>query len=148
MATAAICGSFGGVVMPISFQVDTARQLILTSAHGQVNFAEVMEYFRELRAHAQFQPTFFELFDLRATSGMSITAGEISQLAQIPVFAPAARRALVAQSALIFGLCRMFTAYCAANGQHNIGVFDNLPEARHWLGLADTSGAESLQIAS
>lgn len=134
--------------MPISFQIEPARRLVAARAHGHLNYAEVTGYYHDLRAHVNFRSYCSEMVDLRDVQGVGITAVEISELARNSIFDPEAKRALVTSSDLVFGLCRMFTAYSSFYGQHKIGVFHEMEEGRRWLGFDDKPSAQSIRIAS
>ena len=134
--------------MPITYHIDSARQLVTVRASGRVTYRDVVLYYRDLRASLASHPLLSELADLREVSGAEITASEISSLANMAVFGATAKRALVTQSDLVYGLCRMFIAYSSFNAEHNISVFHEMEEGRRWLELDDSPEAESIRIAS
>jgi hypothetical protein len=134
--------------MPITYHIDSVRQLVTVRASDKATYGDVLAYYRDLRADPDFSPQFSELVDLREVTGTRLTAAEISSLASMPVFETTARRALVTGSDLIFGLCRMFVAYSVANADHNIGIFHGMDEGWRWLDLDVRPETDSIRIAS
>ena len=63
---------------------------------------------------------------------MELTNDQIKSLARQPLFAAKARRAIVADSGLHYGLGRMFHAYSEAQ---TVEIFPRLGEAVQWVGV-------------
>ena len=117
--------------MPFLFHVDESTRVFHVQAIGEVNDAELMDLSNGLRQEAAFVSGYPILCDCSA-----LTAGLISS-SRIESLAMAARSrtnfvALVAPSAVAFGLARMYQIFSDPEDAR-IHVFAGVDEAMAWL---------------
>jgi hypothetical protein len=83
---------------------------------------------------SSFDPAFHQLADFGAVTRVSINAEGIRLLATRNFFGSQSRRCIVALTAEIFGLARMFQIFPVVNGaQEQLRVFRDRKEALLWL---------------
>ena len=130
--------------MPTGFDIDVARRLVLCRCWGVLTSGELVAHYRALRADPDFDPEFSQLADLRDVTAFEVDARAISSEALLETFAHTARRALIAQSDVGFGLSRMYASY-ADSASQNVQVFRTQRDAEEWLGLRERriAGARS-----
>jgi hypothetical protein len=88
-----------------------------------------------------FDPSFSQLGDLSAVTGIDITADEVRIVAETSMFSLTARRALVGDSPEVYGLARMFSILRDFRGDREIRVFRSRKEALAWLLLEQDQAA-------
>lgn len=122
--------------MPCNYTIYKDKGLVVTTASEVFTFAEAMAHEDKIYSDPDFDPTFVHLIDGTGISRTEITASEISTLARRTGFSPKSRKALVVNSALLFGLARMFEAYLQLSGAaESVSVFKERGEALAWLGI-------------
>lgn len=119
--------------MPAEYQIDHARQLVLSRAHGVTTTADYLAHGHRLRADPDFRPDYRQLWDLTEITKGNTNFSELSDMAKVNIFAPTARRALLASSDVAFGLGRMFQMLRETKGETGIRVFRDREEALRWL---------------
>jgi hypothetical protein len=120
--------------MPCECELDLSRRWVKVRAWGLVTYAEVMAARRKFTADPDFQPDFFQLYDVREVTRASLTAIEVVELAKAPIFAPTSRRACITTNGETYGILRMFQIYRALNnGQEQIRLFKSIDDAEAWL---------------
>ncbi len=122
--------------------------MVHTRISGPLNFEVFAGYCRELQANGSFRPSMAELVNLQDVTDVKISTAEITLLAKRQIFDAHARRALVAKSDLVYGICRMFIAFCGFDGEHNIRAFHHIDEGQRWVDGKDDSYKHSALIAS
>ena len=120
--------------MPASYQIDKSLGVVFSVGSGVVTDAEMLRHQEQLRHDPDFQPTFSQLLDFNAMIEAQISAAAIQRLAGAGFFAKGARRAIVVNSDVAFGLARMFQMHSDHSGEQ-IEIFRDLDKARQWLGL-------------
>lgn len=120
--------------MPMTSEIDVDRELVLTRLSGEVTVAEVEKHNRDLGTNPRFRPHFKQLVDLTQLAGIPYDAADVRKSAEEHVFAPGARRALVAASEAAFGMSRMWAIQSELVGQ-KIEVFREMEAAKAWLAL-------------
>src|SRR5262245_30795354 len=124
--------------MPASYRIFPQHRLIYIRYTGRLKRADVVAARRAAMADAAFDATFDVLIDTREGTVFELAEHEIAALARGNVMGPAARRALVAASPLMFGLGRMFEAHSSSvRGAGPVEVFATLSQALEWLGIAN-----------
>jgi hypothetical protein len=83
---------------------------------------------------SRFDSSFRQLGDLSDVNLDSLDPAVVREVAASRVFAPGARRALVAPADHVYGLSRIFAAY-ADTGLQEVKVFRDMPTAERWLNL-------------
>ena len=90
--------------------------------------------FGTTRASKRIHPTWAHIVDVRDAGQSDVSRDELRQLAETSVFAPSARRALVASDPAVFGLCRMYgTLFELQMDGSTVGVFKTLDSAIEWV---------------
>jgi hypothetical protein len=124
--------------MAVSYTIDVKRRLISSSALGDVTAAEILDHQNRLMRDPDFDPTFRQLADFTGTTRVSISSTDVRILATRNFFAQGSRRCVVAPTAEIFGLARMFQTFRELNGgKEELQIFNNREEALSWL-LSDS----------
>jgi len=107
---------------------------VCSIAAGVVTLEQFMDHQKRLRSDAEFDPSFGQLADFLPTAELKLTNYEVERVASDKLFAETSRRAIVAGSAVIFGLCRMFEAYRETSGAgERVKVFYDRDLALKWL---------------
>ncbi len=122
--------------MPVQFEIDQRKRLVISTASGEVTFNDVRKHQDALLAHPDFNPEFDQVFHFTDTASLKVSSSaEVREIATRQVFAETSRRALVAPTDFIFGISRMYeTYYSMLKNPAQTRVFDNLKTALEWLG--------------
>ena len=120
--------------LPISSEIDTEREIVLTRLDGVVPEDEVEDHNRRLGEDPRFRPHYRQLVDVSGLTEIAYDTGAVKRAAEKHVFAPGARRAIVAPSDAAFGMSRMWAIQSEPAGQR-IEVFRDIEAAKAWLGL-------------
>src|SRR5687768_14083050 len=115
-------------------EIDVDQRLVRTSLVGAVTVEEVEKHNRDLAGDPRFKPDFKQLVDLTQMTEILYDSASVTKSAEHHVFAPGARRALVAASDATFGMSRMFAIQSERVGQR-IEVFRDMNAATAWLGV-------------
>jgi hypothetical protein len=123
--------------MPATYVIDCDRQIVFSTMSGCVTDEEVLGHQDRLRANRLFQRHFRQLVDTRAVDKVEVTLGAVRRGVKGNPFGPTAKRALVTDRPLIYGLTRMFgiLLYLKDHDNAPANVFYDMAEARQWLGL-------------
>jgi hypothetical protein len=117
--------------MPLSYNIDKARCLVITDASGVVTAQEALAHQRHLDADPDFDESFDQLVDFLDATEIRATGKDVRLLAERSVFSKTSKRAVVAKDPLTFGLARMFGAYRSAAG--------GVKRCRTWVGRSSSS---------
>jgi hypothetical protein len=121
--------------MPVTYQIDKARQLIRTRCVGPVTIEEVLGHFRELERDPECPGHLDVLLDLSEETSLPKPQNlrEItSAIRGIRETVRFGKCAIVAPSDGLFGLLRMFEVF-AEQYFHESYVFRTTEEAEKWL---------------
>jgi hypothetical protein len=118
--------------MGISYRIDPARRRVYVMASGPITGADFFQAQQRLIEDPAFQPTFSQLFDLIDTEEVEVSANQIGALAERTAFVRGARRAIVVNRPLLFGLARMFGLMADATGG-DVEIFSDVRSAEQWL---------------
>ena len=118
--------------MPAAYEIDPQRRLVTSRWWGVTDDEELIEHYEKLRRDPAFDPTFWELVDLRDVERFTTAGVTIETVARLRIFAPGVRRAAIASSDVAFGIARMF-ASCAEAQDQLIEVFRDARGAEDWL---------------
>ncbi len=121
-----------GGKMPASYRIDKARHLILSVATGTCIDDDLLDHKRSLSADPEFDPGFRQLFDFRKVTTAELTTACVRQLVRDNPFEKGARRAVVCDIDLLFGLARMFEML-NGDGPDEVRVFREMSDALAWL---------------
>ena len=123
--------------MPVSYRIDTARRLVLTNGGGTLTDEEIRTHVHELTIDPEFDPSFHQLADFREVTSVELTSPGVRAVAGKNPWQVGARRALVCDQDVLFGIARMFELF-SAGGEDEIQVFREMSDAQAWLGLDKT----------
>jgi hypothetical protein len=122
------------IFMPVTYQIDVALRVVLTSGYGDVSDADLLEHNIRLKADPLFDPTFNQLLDYTRVINSDVKSETIHRIAGQRIFSLSSRRAIVVKPGLQYGLARMFQSLRALEDK-NIQIFLDFDEAKEWLGL-------------
>jgi hypothetical protein len=120
--------------MAITYHIDPVAKLVHTHVEGHVTLEEMLSHAHLLKSDPAFRPEYSNLIDLSRFTGTDLHQDAMKAFArglQGEIFAPSAKRAVVAPSDSAFDLSRKFQSMRA--DQENFQVFHTMDEARHWL---------------
>jgi len=119
--------------MPSSYVIDKERKLVITTAWGDCNAEDVLEFRKQVLRDSDFDPSFSQLADFTGVTKVDVSPDEVRMLATKSPFSTQSRRALVADNQVIFGLSKMFGILRNLRGEKLIRVFRTRSEALDWL---------------
>ena len=119
--------------MPSSYVIDKERKLVITTAWGDCNADDVLEFRKQVLKDRDFDPSFSQLADFTGVTKVDVSPDEVRMLATKSLFSTQSRRALVADNQVIFGLSKMFGILRSLRGEKLIRVFRTRSEALDWL---------------
>jgi len=132
--------------MSITYKIDGNRRIVFTAMAGALSFRQLVAQAVALQSDPRFHSSFCELVDVRGVTESDLSFREMVELAQtIDPFSPAARRAIVAGSELMYGTSRMYQSIL--DDESNIQVFRTMEEAREWLDITSDSDLADRQSA-
>jgi hypothetical protein len=121
--------------MPVHYNVEESRALVVTVASGTVTVEDFRALRRKMHGDERV-PGLSHLVDLRAVSEFAIPGFSVRELAREPVHSPdedpGPMIAIVVNSEVGYGLARTYELTLGpAGGQ--VEVFDRIEEAEAWL---------------
>jgi hypothetical protein len=120
--------------MSVNHEIDSERRIIFVTVRGEFRDEDLLSIYDRLRAEPKLEPDFGLLIDLRHAAGRSVTMSGVQTLIKRPLLlSPGARRAIVVETDLGFGMSRM---YELSRGDlvQTIRVFRDVEKAERWLG--------------
>jgi hypothetical protein len=126
-------------VSPISavYKIEKERRLVLSSGFGILNKEDILGHLDRLSKDPDFHPKFSQLADFTQITKLDLGPEDIRQLAQMALFSPLSRRAMLVKDDLQYGLIRMFEIHRDLNGESGIRVFRNFDEAMTWIAIRE-----------
>lgn len=122
--------------MSADYVIRKEQRLVWTTGSGSLTAEDIEQHNARLRADPDFDPAFDNLVDFHTVERVDISTGAVVNFAHEVLFAPEARRAIVARSALLIGLARMYGVYEEiAIGSSRTHLFPDVPSALEWLGV-------------
>lgn len=119
--------------MSTSYEIDSERRVIVVTVRGDLRDEDLLEIHERLRTEPKLEPDFGLLVDLRGAVGRDITMGGVQNLLERPsLFSPTARRAIVVESDLGFGMSRMYELQ-RDDLAGTLRVFRDVDQANRWL---------------
>ena len=125
--------------MPMRSEFDTTRRVVLTFGTGEITDDELKDHHVAMFGDPAFDPGFDQLADFRGAIPR-VSSETVRMIARRSRFASEARRAFVVSSEVAFGLGRMFELSLGAEAE-TVRLFEDIDEARAWLGLTPSSSA-------
>lgn len=129
--------------MPSSYIIDPQQKLVVVVASGVVTARLYRTHIEIMRRDSRFDASFSLLFDARGTTDVRVSHVEMLELTAKPLFDSQARRAIVANEGLVFGMARMYELSFSDSASRR--VFDRIESAEAWL---EVNYAQSLKLPS
>jgi hypothetical protein len=118
--------------MPLTITVDKARGLVITHGSGVLTLEDIASARSQVRANPDFDPTFYELFDMRDVAEAKFTGAEVARIAASSVLGPRVCRAFVVANQKQHSLARMFSGFAEPHDQR-VDIFRDMSVAESWL---------------
>lgn len=122
--------------MPISYRIDEARRLVLTTATGVLMDADILRLKAWLLADPRWSPDMRELADIRNIDRLEVTTAGVQQMAgrdeAVGGGLKSYRLAIVAPRDEVYGMARMYQML-TEHTVPNVAVFRDLEAATAWL---------------
>lgn len=119
--------------MPVSYEIDKERQLVICTVTGVCTAEDVLGFHKQILNDSDFDPAFSQLMDGTGITRTDIEPSQMRTLADRSPFSLTSRRALVAESDLGFGLLRVYEIVRGLKGDRQIRVFRTRAAALDWL---------------
>jgi hypothetical protein len=120
--------------VPISYSIDPAQRLVVSTATGILRFEEVIAHQQQLAADKNFDPQFDQLIDTTALTVFDVSADQARSIAGRRLFSHSSRRAFVASTLAMYGIGRMMEAYQESTVQApQTNVFRDAEQALAWI---------------
>jgi hypothetical protein len=126
--------------MPIRYEVDPARGLVVATAEGVVTEADLLDYVTSVLANPDIRPGFRELVDLRGVTRIEIRPSALvdgvpSSIKEFAQQLRETRTAVVVSEDRVEEVSRLFDLVRRIV-PNTIRLFRDMDGARAWLGLA------------
>lgn len=122
----------------VSYRIDRDRRLVVVTYAGPISLNDIRGIQALSRQDPTFDPGFAVLYDGLRADFNGLSADDLKKIANNTPMQPGARRAFVVNSAVNYGISRMFAALSEAAGSgFPYALFDNLPDAIRWLSEAE-----------
>ncbi len=122
--------------MPINSQIDSSLGVVFSTFQGVVTKEDISAQVHSFNVDPAFQPSFDHLIDTRGTARFDLSSKDMHTVSLHSAFNEKSRRAVVAESDIMFGIGRMYQILREAHEKPDqVRVFHSMEEARRWLGL-------------
>ena len=121
--------------MPITYRIDEARGLVITTATGTLTDKDILGLKSRLAADPLWAPSMRELSDVRAIDRLEVTSAGVQKMVWRDEHLPSIREyrlAIIAPQDHVFGMARMYEML-TNHSVPNVAVFRELDEALNWL---------------
>ena len=115
----------------ITYTIDLDRGIVISKATAATTVADMKGLFDRLRGDPDFDPSFGQLADYADTRPVHVSSDELRQMAELSAFLPTAKRALIVQPGIQYGLARMYQTM--SEQSQTVGVFASQEEALEWV---------------
>ena len=123
--------------MPVEVKIHKDLRLVVGSAWGAITFADVKGYQDRLLADPDFSAEFDQLMDGTRITEWLLTIEDAEAATRRRFFSKSSRRAYIRPSPASSPIAKILIAYCEMTKDlSHIQVFEDLPAALKWLGLA------------
>ena len=120
----------------ITYTIDVDRGIVISKATAATTVADMKGLFDRLRSDSDFDPSFDHVADYADTRPTHLSSDELREMVELSVFSPTAKRALIVQPGLQYGLARMYQTM--SEESQTMRVFASQAEALKWVeGEAD-----------
>ena len=122
--------------MPASFVIDHQQRLVQSKAWGVLVEEDLAATQRGVREDKQFDRMYRQVYDFSDVTQVRVSGKQLQSLAYNSPFSPKARRAIVVNSDVAFGMARMY-ALMGDRDPDCFRIFRDRPSALAWLGAKD-----------
>jgi len=119
--------------MPLSYQIDKARKLVMATASGVLSRDDIHSHFQKLLTDSDFDPHFSELCDFTQLEKIDFTAEDVRGFARTKIFTCDSRRALIVGDDTSEVLAETFALLRQVAGERGIRVFRTREEGVEWI---------------
>ena len=117
----------------VRLTIDINQRLVISTYSGELSDAEILGHASLIRSHPDFDPSFTEILDCRAVTGVNLSTSAVQQLSRsASIFNPTSIHVVIAPKDHIFGLARMAEVF-AEKTKPNVLVVRTVDEARKFL---------------
>jgi hypothetical protein len=116
------------------YLIDHARHVVHSRAWGILSSDDVRELSQRLMADPSLKSGFRALTDLSHVTEVRVDAASLEEMAEMPLFDPEARRAIIAPNEAAYDVAAMFAALATRLG-NQVRVFRDRTSAEEWLEL-------------
>jgi len=137
--------------MPIRYEVDPARGLVVATADGVVTEADLRDYVTSVLSHPDVRPGFRELVDLRGATRIEIRPSAMlegipSSIKEFEQHLGATRTAVVVPEDRVEEVSRLYDLLRRVV-PNAIRLFCAMDEAREWLGIGGAIRPSQRRVA-
>ncbi|HXN72050.1 MAG TPA: hypothetical protein VN861_05805 [Candidatus Acidoferrales bacterium] len=132
--------------MPYRFEYDSANRILRGVLEGNITDEALREFYRVAGEYAALKDSLGSVMDMSSITSLDVSPQTIRELASLPpaIADPARPRCIIAASAQVFGLARMFELQGQAT-RPNLHVVRTQKEAWAILGVSKPK-FEAIQI--
>lgn len=127
--------------MPVTHRVDVENRIVHTEYSGEVTDADLRAQYLALRNDPQFDPSFCEVIDTTHVTRAAVSSAALRECAGWVVFSSTARRALIAPTDLLYGVCRIYQGNLDRGGDVT-HVFRTRVDAIAWITTGEMHASE------
>jgi hypothetical protein len=134
-----------GITIPIHFQIDHDRRIVMARCVGTMTDRDVFDYQRSAWSGPE-TTGYDEIMDMSETEDIAVpSAQRVRDLATVSAGmdtrVPTSKFAIVAPGDLAYGLGRMYQAYRQLDERSTkqVAVFRTMEEARQWIGSSGSA---------
>ena len=121
--------------MPWTYRIDKADGIVFVKLTGSFDIQSTTVVQNRVRVDPNFDPGYRALYDLRDVA-VELTSSDMIKLAKTSPFDGSGRRAFVVSEAVMHGMTRMYLIQ-RNEKEGRAQLFNDVAEARMWLGLRD-----------
>jgi hypothetical protein len=115
------------------YEIDKERRLVTSTASGVITLPEIWAHQEKLLKDPDFDPSFAQLLDVTQVTKLALSSEDVRRVAESNTLSSNPRLAIVATSAFVYGLARMFQIFREMTGEEGIRVFRDRDEALAWV---------------
>jgi hypothetical protein len=115
------------------YEIDKERRLVTSTASGVITLPEIWAHQEKLLKDPDFDPSFAQLLDVTQVTKVELSSEDVRRVAESNTLSSNPRLAIVATSAFVYGLARMFQIFREMVGEEGIRVFRDRDGALAWV---------------
>lgn len=118
--------------MPATSIIDHDARIVRSRAWGILSDSDLEGTQATLHADPRFDPMYRQVYDFSGVTEVQVTGEFVRRLARNSLFSPHARRAVVVNSDVAFGLARMF-GLVGDRDPDSFMIFRDIQSAEDWI---------------